>query len=82
MSQKAVETKQLSPRLAGEWFGIPLLLSTGVYTELGTGRSAVSAVLGEGGQKSIVWSCKLYSSVALELQHVSLCIIITVYTGF
>ena len=46
----------MSPRLAGEWFGIPLLLSTGVYTELGAGRSAVSAVLGEGGQKSIVWS--------------------------
>ena len=23
VSQKAVETKQLSPRLAGEWFGIP-----------------------------------------------------------
>ena len=23
VSQKAVETKQLSPRLTGEWFGIP-----------------------------------------------------------
>ena len=28
VSQKAVETKQLSPRLAGEWFGIP---NTTVY---------------------------------------------------
>ena len=24
MSQKAAETKQLSPRLAGEWFGISI----------------------------------------------------------
>ena len=30
VSQKAVETKQLSPRLAGEWLGIPILLSIGM----------------------------------------------------
>ena len=50
MSKKAVETKQLNPRLAGEWFGIP---STAVYWHVfEAGRPAVGAVLGEGGQKS------------------------------
>ena len=61
-SQNAVETKELSPRSAGEWFGIP---KTTVYwhvakkyAKLGVGRPAVGAVLGEGGQKSIVQSCQ------------------------
>ena len=63
VSQKAVETKQLSPRLAGEWFDIP---DTTVcrhvakkYAKFGTVRLVVGAVLGEGRQKSIVRSCQL-----------------------
>ena len=63
MSQKAVETKQLSPRLAGEWFDIP---HTTVcwhvakkYAKFGAVRLAVGAVLGEGRQKGIVRSCQL-----------------------
>ena len=58
VSQKAVETKQLSPRLVGEWFGIP---NTTVYlhvakkdAKFAAGRLAVGAVLGEGVQKIIV----------------------------
>ena len=42
MSQKAVEIKQLSPRLAGEWFGIPnITVSWHVakkYAQFGTVR--------------------------------------------
>ena len=56
-AQKAVETKQLSPRLAGEWFRIPnTAVSRHVakkYAKFGTVRPVVSAVLGEGGQKSL-----------------------------
>ena len=86
MSQKAVETKQLSPRLAGEWFGI---LNTTVYrhvakkyAKFGAGRPAVGAVLGEGGQKIIARSCQLLPQQASGLQHAYLCIILTVLTGF
>ena len=66
VSQKAVETKQLSPRLAGEWFDIP---DTTVcrhvakkYAKFGAARLAVGAVLGEGRQKSIVQSLSVASS--------------------
>ena len=55
-SQKAVEIKQLSPRLAGEWFGIPnTTVSWHVakkYAKFGAIRLAVSAVVGEGAQKN------------------------------
>ena len=60
-SQKGVETKQLTLRLAGERFGIP---KTTVYrhvarkyAEFGAGRPAIGTVLDEKGQKSIVWPC-------------------------
>ena len=73
VSQKAVEIKQLSPKLAGEWFGIP---NTTVirhvakkYAKFGIVRPAVGAVLGEGRQKSIVRSCQLLPQQALKLQH-------------
>ena len=62
MSQKAVETKQLSPRLAGEWFGIP-----NTTAKFGTGRPAFGPVLGEGGQKIIVQSCQLLPQQASGL---------------
>ena len=52
VSQKAVEIKQLSPRLAGEWFGIP---NTTVirhvakkYAEFGTVRLSVQCLVKEG----------------------------------
>ena len=73
VSQKAVETKQLSPRLAGKWFGIP---DTTVcrhvakkYTKYGAVRLAVGAVVGEGVQKIIVRCCQLLPQQALGLQH-------------
>ena len=65
VSQKAVETKQLSPRLAGEWFGIPNATDcrrvAKEYAKFGAGRPAVGAVLGEGVQKILygVVSCFL-----------------------
>ena len=69
VSQKAVEIKQLSPRLAGEWYGIPnTTVSRHVakkYAKFGTVRPAV----GEGRLKSIVQSCQLLPQQALELQH-------------
>ena len=79
VSQKAVETKQLSPRLAGEWLGIPnttvYLHVAKKYAKFGAGRPAVGAVLGEGGQKSIVQSCQLFpDQQAFGLQHAYLCI--------
>ena len=59
VSQKAVEIKQLSPRLTGEWFHIPnTTVSWHVakkYAKIGAVRLAVGAVLGEGRQKSIVY---------------------------
>ena len=86
VSQKAMETKQLSPRLAGEWFGIPnttvYLHVAKKYAKLGAGRLAVGAVLGEGVQKIIVWCCQLLLQQALGLQHAYLCVILTVLTGF
>ena len=52
MTQKAVETKQLSPRLVGDWFGIPNSTAyrhlAKKYPKFGGGRLAVGAVLGEG----------------------------------
>ena len=70
MSQKA---NQLSPRLAGEWLGIP---STTVYLHVAkkyakfeAGRLAVGAVLGEGGQETTAQSCQLLPQQALGLQH-------------
>ena len=46
MSQKAVETKRLSPRLPGEWFGIPnttvYLHVAKNYAKFGAGRLVVS----------------------------------------
>ena len=73
VSQKAVEIKQLSPRLAGEWFAIPnttvIRHVTKKYAKFGTVRPAVGAALGEGRQKSIVWSCQLLSQQVLKLQH-------------
>ena len=63
VSQTAVETKHLTLRLAGEWFGI---LKTTVYPHVArkyakfeAGRSAIGVVLSEKGQKSIVWSFQL-----------------------
>ena len=57
MSQKAVEVKQLSPRLEGEWFGIHYttvcLHVAKKYAKFGAGRLGVGAVLGEGVQKII-----------------------------
>ena len=59
VSQKAVKTKQLSLRLAGEWFGIPnTTLYRHVlkkYAKFGAGRAA----FGAGGQKHIAQSCQL-----------------------
>ena len=73
VSQNVVETKQLSPRLAGEWFDIP---DTTVcrhvakkYAKFGAVRLAVGAVLGEGRQKSIVRSFQLLPQQSLGLQH-------------
>ena len=71
VSQKAVETKQLSPRLAGE-----LIPDTTVcrhvakkYAKFGAVRLAVGAVLGERVQKIIVRCCQLLPQQALGLQH-------------
>ena len=73
MSPKAVETKQLSPRLAGEWLGIP---NTTVcrhvakkYAKFGAVRLAVGTVVGEGRQKILVRCCQLLLQQALGLQH-------------
>ena len=45
VSQKAVEVKQFSPRLAGEWFGIPnttvCLHVAKKYAKFGAGRLGV-----------------------------------------
>ena len=81
-----MEIKQLSPRLAGEWFVIPnTTVSRHVakkYANVGTVGPAVGAVLGERRQKNIVWSCQLLPQQSLELQHADtyryLCIILTV----
>ena len=58
---KAVEIKQMSPRLAGEWFGIPnTTVSRHVakkYAKFETVRLAVGVVFGVGRQKSIVRFC-------------------------
>ena len=71
VSQKAVEIKQLSPRLAGEWFVIPnTTVSRHVakkYAKFGTVGPAVGAVLGEGRQKNIMWSYQLLPQQSLEL---------------
>ena len=71
VSQKAVKTKQLSPRLAGEWFDIP---DTTVCwhvaikdAKFGAVRLAVGAVVGEGRQKIIVRYCQLLLQQALGL---------------
>ena len=61
-----METKQLSPRLAGEWFGIPnttVYLCSKIYAKFGAGR-LVGGVLGEEVQKIIddVVSCFLMIS--------------------
>ena len=81
-----METKQSSPRLAGEWFGIPnttvYLHVAKKYANLGAGRLAVGAVLGEGVQKLTVRYCQLLLQQALGLQHAYLCVILTVLTGF
>ena len=72
-SQKAVEIKQLSPRLAEEWFGIPnTTVSQHVakkYAKFGAVRLAIGAVVGEGVQKIIVRCCQLLPQQALGLQH-------------
>ena len=72
-SQKAVEIKQLSPRLAGEWFGIPnTTVSRHVakkYAKFGAVRFAVGAVVGEGVLKIIVRCCQLLPQQDLGLQH-------------
>ena len=56
-SLKAVESKQLSPRLAGESLGMPnttvYLHVAKTYAKFGAGRLAITAVLGEGVQKSL-----------------------------
>ena len=56
VSQKAVEIKQLSPRLAEEWFGIPnTTVSQHVakkYAKFGAVRLAVGAAVGERVQKN------------------------------
>ena len=53
-----------------------------MYAKFGTVGPAVGAVLGEGRQKNIVWSCQLLPQQSLELQHADtyryLCIILTV----
>ena len=68
-----METKQLSPRLAGEWFGVPdTTVSRHVakkYANFGTVRLAFGAVVGEGVQKIIVRCCQLLPQQALGLQH-------------
>ena len=72
VSQNVVETKQLSPRLAKEWFDIPdttVCRHVAKYAKFGAVRVSVGAVLGEGRQKSIVWSCQLLLQQALGLQH-------------
>ena len=53
VSQNVVETKQLSPRLAGEWFDIPDTTSVcrhvaKKYVKFGAARLAVGAVVKEG----------------------------------
>ena len=67
VSQNVVETKQLSPRLAGEWFDIPD--TTSVRRHVAKKYAKFGAVLGEGRQKSIVRSCQLLPQQAFGLQH-------------
>ena len=81
MSQKAMETKQLSPRLAGEWFGIPI---TTVYQHVAMKCTKLEMLsvqcLVNMDRKALYGLANCYLIQALELHHV--CIILTVLTGF
>ena len=86
VKQQRTAVSQLSPRLAGEWFGMPnttiYLHVSKKYAKFEAGGLAVGAVLGEKVQKIIQRRCQLLPQQALGLQHGFLCIILTILTGF